>query len=214
MQAERKLAVSRCEMGSFSIICRAELEVNCEADLANFAVEHEADIVYHADEGDDPGPRKVGHVRFWRVLISAARDAGEDSYEVCDAANQELHDAWCTLFSPKTRDLRPSIQDRFYLMSPDLLLIEWIELDPEWRGLGVGLLVLRRIIEAYAPEGGLVVCQPWTATPDGQARDDQGTVRLRMYLRRLGFRRVRMSPFYGFSTTHSLPSPTDLIKAR
>jgi GNAT superfamily N-acetyltransferase len=133
---------------------------------------------------------------------------------VCDSFNQELHDAWCTLFSPKTRDVRPSVQRRFFLINPDFLLLEWIELDPRWRGLGVGLLVLRRIIEAYAPEGGLVICQPWTATPDGQARDDEGTVRLRKYLRRLGFRRVGRSPFYGFSTAQSLPSPNDLIKAR
>jgi hypothetical protein len=49
-------------------------------------------------------------------------------------------------------------------------------------------------------------------TPTGVARfGPAGTVKLRRYVRALGFRRVGRTPFYGLSTSRKVPRFEDLL---
>ena len=78
--------------------------------------------------------------------------------------------------------------------------------DPQWRGLRVGLLVLRRLIDLFAPSEAMVVCQSFAFGAENEDRWREGTVKLRRCVRRLGFRRLRRSRFYGLSTCNVIPT--------
>ena len=196
------------------MVCRAEVGLGTYQDLEDYVVEHAGEIRYHGDEDEGPVPPavKVGEFRVQRVLGSLAQEAGEDIFEVCDAASQELHEACYTLFSLKTRQPRKWIQDVYGAYTSDFLLIESIVLDPKWRGLKVGLLVLRRLIDLFAPSEAMVVCQPFAFGAANEEQWREGTVKLRRYVRRLGFRRLRRSRFYGLSTANVIPTAVEVLR--
>ena len=201
-------------MGEFRLVCRAEVGLSTYQDLEDYVIEDAGEIRYHGDEdeGPEPSPLKVGEFKVQRVLGSLAQEAGEDIFEVCDAASQELHEACYTLFSLKTRQPRQWLQNAYWAFASDFLLIESITLDPKWRGLRVGLLVLRRLIDLFAPSEGMVVCQPFAFGAESEEQWREGTVKLRRYVRGLGFRRLKRSRFYGLSTANVIPTAGEVLR--
>jgi hypothetical protein len=202
-------------MGVFSLSCHTPASLSVGYDPDKYVVEHSGEVLYQPeDEEGETGlgpPEKAGEFTAQRVLGNLAAADGVDIFEVCDAAGQELSDLSCVLFSLKTRDYRPWVLEKFGAMPADFLLVESVVLDPRWRGLNVGLLVLRRLIDLFAPPFGLAVCQPFPFGAETPEEVREGTLKLRRYVRRVGFRRLRKTPFYGLSTCHALPRYEDLL---
>jgi hypothetical protein len=96
--------------------------------------------VLYRDEHDWVSP--AGEYTLYRVLGGLASDHGENLFDVCDAHSQELYEVYAAVFDPATGDFRDEVSRKFDCVEADLLVIDSLTLDPKWRGLRLGLLVL------------------------------------------------------------------------
>jgi hypothetical protein len=59
-----------------------------------------------------------------------------------------------------------------------------------------------------------VVCRPYPLGDDTPEARRAGTVKLRRYVKALGFRRIGKTPFYGLSTSRRTPRYEDLLRGK
>jgi hypothetical protein len=197
-------------MGWFEVTCETAVPVLSYEEPDDFVVEYTGEIL-HRDEEDRV--TTAGEYGLYRVLGGLALNHGHDIYDVCDAHSQELHEVCCAVFNLETGDYRDDVSRKFGCLDSDLLLIDRLILDPKWRGLRLGLLVLRRLVDLHEGGCGLVVCRPYPLEgPDTPDQIRVGKIRLRRYIRTMGFRRVGKSDFYGLSTSHRTPKFEDLLQ--
>jgi hypothetical protein len=196
-------------MGTFSILCLTESSLYLSQEPSDFVVEHSGEVLYHPEEGS---PRRAGDFVAYRALATLAASEGQDLFEVCDAHSQGLHELCRELFSPRTRQHRRWVQDVFSPMSDDFLCVGGVRLDPEWRGLKVGLLVLRKLTDLFAPPFGLTVCLPYPLGAKTPGQVKKGTLKLRRYVRQAGYRRLRKSPYYALCTSNVLPTCEEVLR--
>jgi hypothetical protein len=196
-------------MGSFEVTCCTSVPVGSYHEPDDFVVTYTGEVLYR-DEDDQVST--AGQYTLYRVLGGLAADHGQDLFDVCDAHSQELHEAYAAVFDPGTGDFRDEVGRKFDCVDADLVVIDSLTLDPKWRGLRLGLLVLRRLIDLHLAGCGLVVCRPYplegAGTPEQVRR---GTLKLRRYIRQLGFRRIGKTPYYGLSTSQVTPKIEDLL---
>jgi len=199
-------------MGVFYVTSSTSVPVSSYDEPGDFVVTYTGEVEYH-DENDQVS--KAGEYSLYRVLGGLAADHGEDLFDVFDAHSQGLHDIYCAVFDPKSRDWNKDVADKFCCDEMDLMVIDSLWLDPKWRGLRLGLLALRRLIDLHVAGCGLVVCHPYPLerndTPE-QVR--LGTIKLRRYVRQMGFRRIGKTPYYGLSTSQVTPKIEDLLHER
>jgi hypothetical protein len=153
---------------------------------------------------------------------------GESIFEACDAHSQEMHAVYAALFDPTEDDLRSSIRRRFDAFGSDVLVLDYVLLSPRWRGLRLGLLAARKLIDLLGGGCGLVVSRIAPLNPDA---DEFSTVpagwiprhggvdgrraaaaKLRRHFRRMGFERIRGTRFHGLSMDRIVPTPEDLLR--
>jgi hypothetical protein len=165
-------------------------------------------VVYSPGGGK---PREeAGRFTLYRVLAGLAATYGQDVLEACDAHSQVIHEAGSAVFDPRTPCFRNSVVRDFDCLGLDLLVIGGMVLAPKWRGLRLGLLALRKLLDLHEPGCGLVVCRPYAEGAQGEVRE--GTVKLRRHLKQLGFRRLRRTEFYALSPAHANPRFEDLLR--
>ena len=107
--------------------------------------------------------------------------------------------------------------------SYNFLILDRVELLPKYRGNGVGLLVLRSLIERFGAGAGVVGMKPFPLQLERKDATDSrwrrglrleqfpsdseiSTRKLRNYYRRLGFVRMRSTPFMFRSLSWALPT--------
>jgi hypothetical protein len=170
----------------------------------------------------------VGKVKAYRVHAYLARQAGESVLDVCDAHSQGLHEVYAALFDPAEDDLKAAIRGRFDAMDSDVLVLDYVLLSPRWRGLKLGLLATRKLIDLLGGGCGLAVSyiaplnpdadefrmvpQGWIPRQETEAEEKASKKRLRRYFRQLGFRRVGRTRFFGMSLAQVVPTLADLIR--
>jgi hypothetical protein len=84
----------------------------------------------------------------------------------------------------------------------DILVLDYILLSPRWRGLKLGLMVVRKIIDLLGGGCGLAV----SFTGKAEAME------ARRKLRRHGFRRVGRTRFDAMSLTQVTPTLEEIIQ--
>src|SRR5688572_16859301 len=89
----------------------------------------------------------VGRAHAWRLHAGRAADARESLFDVCDAHSHELHVLHALLYEQGGHLFRDGIIRRFDAMDSDLLVLDYLVLDPNWRGLKLGLLAVRRLVD-------------------------------------------------------------------
>jgi hypothetical protein len=173
---------------------------------------------------------KVGKAKAYRIHADLARQAGESVFDVCDAHSQEMHDLYAALFDPDQDDLRDEIRTKFDAFDSDVLVLDYVLLSPQWRGLKLGLLATRKLLDLLGGGCGLAVCwvyplnadaDQFTKVPRGwiprqQSKDEEREARrkLRHHFRRLGFRRIGTTRFDGLSLSQGSPSLSELIRPK
>jgi hypothetical protein len=196
-------------MGWFEITCETAVPLAPYDEPDDFVVTYAGKVI----RVDDEQEAEAGRFTLYRVQVSLAWDYRQSLFEVCDAHSRLLHDAYAALFNPRTDDLKKRVQGQFDCLEPDLLVFDDLTLAPQWRGLRLGVLVLRRLIDLHGSGCGLAVCRPYPT--EGAQTPDQvraGTVKLRRYVKELGFRRVGKSSFYGLSMSQQAPRYEDLLR--
>lgn len=153
-------------------------------------------------EGHQGGEEGAGRIGASLVQFSAALDHGISTTRLGDGISGEISEYWEHLFDMETGYLKEAIQTDYEVGGLDLLIIDYVEIYPKFRGLGIGVSAINRTIDVFGAGCGLVVCKPWPLqfTP-AIARDQKALKRLdvpnvreyvalrklRVYWSRIGF---------------------------
>jgi hypothetical protein len=170
----------------------------------------------------------VGKVKAYRIHADLARQAGESVFDVCDAHSQELHEVYAALFDPTEDDLKEPIRGRFHVLDSDVLVLDYVLLSPRWRGLKLGLLAARKLLDLLGGGCGLAVSYIAPLNPDAEefrkvpkgwiprhqteVEEREAKKRLRRHFRQLGFGRVGRTRFFGMSLAERTPTLADLVR--
>lgn len=176
-------------------------------------------------DGSPAPPVKVGSIDAIRVYGGRAMNERESLWGVCDAYEQTTADAYQVLFNDGY-DFAPAIEKMFpNAMSPEVLIIDLVRIDPAYRGRGLGLRAARRVIDVFEPDGGIVLVKPFPLQFNAHQRSvaakgadlaaftcDEATAfkRLRKHWEKLGFRRIPKTEYYALSPVMVTPSMRDL----
>jgi hypothetical protein len=178
-------------------------------------------------EGDGGVARPVGRAHALRVHADLASRQGACLAEVCGAHSRELAALHRLLYEPGHYHFRQAVVEQFDALDFDCLVLGHVVLDPHWRGLHLGLLAVRRLVDLLGGGCGLAVWKirpppaaagealrvprawlPRHRTP-GERRD--AVRRLCGYYGRMGFRRVGGTCYHGLSMVRPAPTLTDLL---
>jgi hypothetical protein len=179
-------------------------------------------------EGDDGIGHRVGRVHAYRVHMGLAANQGESLFDVFDGYSQPMHDLYAALFDPETDFITEAIIRQFEAIDSDLLILDYVVLHPRWRGLKLGLLASRRLVDLLGGGCGLVVShiaplrheaheilrvpKSWLPRHDSDEDRKRGVVKLRRYFRLMGFQRIGRSCYYGLSMARLTPTLSDLLR--
>jgi hypothetical protein len=179
-------------------------------------------------QGDDGVSHRVGSARAWRVHIGLVANQGESLLEVFAAQKQPMRDLYAALFDPETDYFTQDIVRKFMAMDPDLLVLDYVVLNPRWRGLKLGLLATRKMVDLLGGGCGLVVYhiaplrwgayrmlripKNWLPRQKSFESRKHAVVKLRRYFRQMGFERIGRTGYYGLSMTRKVPTLADLLQ--
>ena len=99
-------------------------------------------------EGESDNEIRIGQIDAYLVLRGRALNEQESLFEAMDSIDSSVFECYEALFDPETDDWNQSVQDLYkdQIMGLDVLFIESIQLNANYRGKGIGAQV------AYAPE--------------------------------------------------------------
>jgi hypothetical protein len=177
---------------------------------------------------DDTGEaRTVGRVTAVRVHAGLAWDAGEPLSDVCDCYSHELAHLHGLLYEPGGYSFREPLVRRFRAVEPDLLVLDYVVLNPKWRKLKLGLLAVRKFVDLVGGGCGLAVSfiaplrhdsapllrvpRSWLPLHEAKVDRKAATVRLRGYFRTMGFERLGRSWYYALPLNLIVPGATELL---
>src|SRR5687768_8312573 len=140
-------------MASFDLVLTTRGSLHPCGDPTDFVSTHTGVITCTDDETGEESD--VGRVHAWRVHAGLAADARENLFDVCDAHSHDLHVLHTLLYEPDMYALRPGLVGRFDASEWDLLVLDYVALDPRWRGLKLGLLAVRRMVDLLGGGCGL-----------------------------------------------------------
>ncbi|MBN9521980.1 hypothetical protein J0H58_26275 [bacterium] len=177
---------------------------------------------------DDTGEEtRVGKLTALRVHAGLAENAGEPLVDVCDSYSQELEALHALLYEPHGYSFREPLVRRFEAMETDLLVLDYVVLNPRWRKLKLGLLAVRKFVDLVGGGCGLAVSliaplrrdaarllgvpRSWLPSHGSEADRQAATVRLRGYFRRMGFERLGRSWYYALPLNRIVPGATELL---
>lgn len=165
---------------------------------------------------------RVGRVRAMRLHADLAWRDGVSVRAVCRAHSVELHRLYAALFDHEEDDLCLTVRAQFDTAASDVLILQGIALHPRWRGLRLGLLALRRLLDLAGGGCGLAIAAFRPMTPDAAAAlgvppawapvaADQEAVRLartrlRQHFARLGFERIPGTRLHGVAPARLVPA--------
>jgi hypothetical protein len=211
-------------MASFDIVLQTAGTLHPDGEPENFISTHTG--VIRCTRNDKVS--RVGRLQAYRIHAGLAREAGESIFDVCDAHSQDLHEVYAALFDPAEGDLKESVRNRFDVFDTDVLVLDYILLSPKWRGLKIGLLATRKLIDLLGGGCGLVVSWTHPLNPDAEefsdvtegwiprqaGKEDEREARrkLRRHFGRMGFKRIDKTRFDGLSLSQLTPSLSDLIR--
>jgi hypothetical protein len=215
-------------MAFFDIVLRTSGSLHPGGEPDDFISTHTGVIRCTRDHDDKVF--RVGRVKAYRIHTGQAREADESLFAVCDAHSQEFSEVYEALFDPAEDDLRPAIRRRFEAVDSDILVLDYVLLIPRWRGLRLGLLAARKVIDLLGGGCGLTVSRIAPLNPDAEefrgvpagwiprhgSVDERraATMKLRRHFRRMGFERIRGTRFHGLSMARMVPTLEDLLRPR
>ncbi len=194
------------------------------------------DFIYETSgklfSSDDNDERKlVGKFRTYYVDVERAIDEGEPIFEVLDAHSSHLVEYFEPLFGSEAPDFSNHLLELLdhEVIGNNLLILDRLEILPQYRGKGLGLSVLRHMIARLSFGASLVALKPFPlqfeTTSDTEAEkkwramlrldqlptdEDAATEKLCQYYKRLGFRRLSGTPMMVMSTARPFPSIEDV----
>jgi len=212
-------------MTFFDLVLQTVSGLHADGEPDDFVSEY---VGHVRAEGDDGVVRHVGKVHAHRIHADLAERHGEPLFDVCDAHSQELHEVHALLYEPGQYHLRHSLIERFDALACDCLVLDYVVLHPRWRGLRLGLVAARKLVDLMGGGCGLTVCDitplrhdahgllcvppSWLPRHHSKQERQEAIVKLRRYFRQMGFERIGKTRYYGLSMTRVLPTLGDLLR--
>jgi hypothetical protein len=208
-------------MTFFDLVLQTQASLHPDGEPDDLISEH---VGYIFCEGDDGQRRRVGKVRAWRIEANLAAESGESLFDVCDAHSHLMQVLHILLYEPDQYYFQQEVIDRFDAMESDCLVLDYVVLHPRWRGLKLGLLAARKMIDLLGGGCGLVVSEIAPLRRDAHASlkvpaswiprqaTREAVLRLRRYFRRLGFTRLERTPYYVLSMARRVPTLAELLR--
>jgi GNAT superfamily N-acetyltransferase len=167
-------------------------------------------------EGESDNEVGIGEIDAYLVLRGRALNEQESLFEAMDSIDSSVFECYEALFDPETEDWNQSVQDLYQnqIMGLDVLFIQSIELNPNYRGKGIGAQVVRETIATFGTHCGLIACRPfplqysnWQDEEHIEMRQEPGMeekrladfARLARFWTDLGFLRLDDSDFYTYA---------------
>lgn len=212
-------------MVSFDVVLKTRASIHPDGEPSEFVSEYDGEVVCYDEVTGEP--TTVGRLRAHKVHAGLASDVGESLFEVCDCHSGELHALQTLIYKPHSYEFRGGLQRRFHAFEPDLLVLDWVVLDPRWRGLRLGLLVVRKLVDLLGGGCGLTVSEIAPLRPDAHeylrvprewlperstdAERRRAGASLRGYFRGMGFRRLGRTPVYVLPMALKTPDARELL---
>jgi hypothetical protein len=212
-------------MTFFDIVLSTSASLHPEVEPHEFISSYQGVI---RAEGDDGILHRVGRTQAWRVHMGLAANQGESLLDVFDAHSQPMCDLYAALFNPETDYFTEAIVHQFEAIDCDLLVLDYVILNPRWRGLKLGLLAARKMVDLLGGGCGLVVShiaplrldaydmlrvpKAWLPRHETAEGRKQAVRTLRRYFRQMGFERIGRTCYYGLSMARMTPTLADLLR--
>jgi hypothetical protein len=213
-------------VASFDLVLRTSGSLHPDGEPDRFISTHTGWVVCTPDR--DRKASKVGMVKAYRIHTDLALQAGESVFDVYDAHSREMQDIYADLLDPLTNGLKESVRGQIDGFDSDVLVLDYVLLSPRWRGLKIGLLAARKLIDLLG--GGCCVAVSWVyplnpdaeefrGVPDSwiprhadEAEERDARRKLRRYFRRTGFESIGRTRLDGLSLARVTPTLADLIR--
>lgn len=172
----------------------------------------------------------AGRFHLYYLDLGAALNAGFPIFDIFDYRADTL-DYYQEIFEPSTEDLSAKLQSLFKESFGwgNVLILNRLELLPDFRGRNLGLMVMRRLIERFAAGAHVVAIKPFPLQ-FGQSKSNEdgwesklqlsdldkdrrhATAKLRRHYARLGFKAMKGTPFMFRLADDPLPPLSGLQK--
>jgi hypothetical protein len=183
-------------VASVEFLLRAELHESVET---NFVHSIAGRIIA---EQESLGREDGGRIGASLVQFGEALDQGISAERLGDGISGDISEYWEHLFDVETGYLKEEIQNEFEVVDLNLLIIDYVAIYPEFRGLRIAESAIERTIDIFGTGCGLVACKPWPLQFTPSVANDQEALKrlallktskgeairkLRLYWSRLGF---------------------------
>jgi hypothetical protein len=155
----------------------------------------------------------VGKVRGAHIDLGDALERKFPFFDIMDQS-QELCDYYWPLFDPETGTLREQLELETF---GDVLIVHSVEINPEWRGINLGLLTMLQTIKTFGGGCALAAIKPFPlqfstkVNRKNQREFTQSQNKLRAYWQKLGFRRIKRTEYYYLDLAYRLPRPAEFF---
>ena len=181
------------------------------------------------------GKRERGTIagRFEALYINVDKSEvnGVKLSGVMDTYSAETAEIYETLFDPRTDELRKNVKEQLGNVSlRNILVITRVEILPEYRGIGIGLATVWRLIRHHSAECGIVVLKAFPfqfkarRLSDLEERDwnkkmgydphrhkmEFAHEKLLLHIMKLGFERIGDMGVLALSTSRQNPIPQEI----
>jgi GNAT superfamily N-acetyltransferase len=185
---------------------RVDFEVSLsqhEGDPSDFIMVYEGKVIGMLD---DDRERKIGNLTVYLVERGRVLNEGISLFDVMDCLDGDSCDCFANLFDHESEQLKPEVErmlseDRACLI--DMMLIERLELHPEFRGQGLGKAIALRAIQKLGANCGVITCVPVPLQFTGLGPNDPSPKGMRLAQQRVrgfwegvGFVRIPASDYY------------------
>jgi hypothetical protein len=113
----------------------------------------------------------IGSIKAYLVHLDRALNDREDWFDVLDSHSADTA-LYLDLFEAGENAYSDWVQSAMETFSSDLLVLDRIRIEPQYRGSGYGLYAAALMIQDFGPAGGIVACVP---SPYELAEGDYGS---------------------------------------
>jgi hypothetical protein len=153
-------------------------------------------------ETENRGEEDAGQISASLVQFGESLDHGISAERLGDGISGDILEYWEHLFDVETGYPKEEIQNEFKVVDLDLLIIDYVAIYPEYRGLRIAESAIHRTIDIFGTGCGLAACKPWPLQFTPSVANDQEVLKrlalpnvskgeairkLRSYWSRLGF---------------------------
>ncbi|MBM7332680.1 hypothetical protein [Alloalcanivorax marinus] len=184
---------------------------------------------------DDDGRTLIGKFQAWYIDVSRAINEQESVFDVMDSLSVSIAEYFDPIFGENSPHFSDAVDDISDCVTDgyNLLILDRIEVLPQFRGRRIGLKVLRQMMVRFSPGAGVIALKAFPLQLEHESFDEDARAwrerldlnsfvqdeevsmaKLQDYYSTLGFKAIPNSDFMIFCTGWPIPSLDDGLRRR